>query len=158
MAQLVILAGPLLFRVLVVVGLPRLGGLPLGMLGGRRGYLRGVNCTFHMYSVFFRSLFLCFFRSRQRLSLGKSIFQNLELLHGFLTELPILSQERRVDGANVVLERGVAREVTLAEDTFEGLQLHVDALRMVLQVRNRLESFATARVSATERPNSVGVN
>ena len=61
----------------------------------------------------------------------------------FLAELPVLPKQARVDGADVVLERGVAGEETFAENALEGLQLHVNALCVVLKVRNRLKCFST---------------
>ena len=39
----------------------------------------------------------------------------------------------------MVLERGVATEGALTEDAGEGFQLHVDALCMILEMRNGLE-------------------
>ena len=39
-----------------------------------------------------------------------------------------------MDGANVVFKGGVSREVTLAEDALEGLEAHVDALRVIFQM------------------------
>ena len=55
-----------------------------------------------------------------------------------------------MDGLDVVLKTGVAGEQALAEDAFKGFELHVDALRVILEVRNRLESLVTIAVLAAE--------
>ena len=62
-----------------------------------------------------------------------------------------------MDGPDVELEAGVAREQALAEDALEGLKLHVDALRVVLQVRDRFEGLFAAAVSAAEGPHALRV-
>ena len=50
----------------------------------------------------------------------------------------------------MVLEGGIAREQALAKDAFEGFELHVDTLRMVLKMADGFEGFSTVSVRATE--------
>ena len=56
---------------------------------------------------------------------------------------------------DVVLERGIATEGALAEAAGEGLQLHMDALCMILEMRYGLERLPTLLVGAPEGPVSV---
>ena len=62
-----------------------------------------------------------------------------------------------MDRVDVVLERGIATEGALAEAAGEGLQLHVDALRVVLEVGYGLEGLPALLVGALERAVPVGV-
>ena len=48
-----------------------------------------------------------------------------------------------MDRMNVVLKGGVSAEEALAETTRERLKLHVDALRMVFEMRDGLEGLST---------------
>ena len=56
---------------------------------------------------------------------------------------------------DVVLERGIPTEKALAEAAGEWLQLHMDALRMVLQMRNGLERLSTLLICALEGSVSI---
>ena len=55
---------------------------------------------------------------------------------------------------DVVLEGAVAAEQAFAEDAFKWLQLHVNRLSVIFQMRYRFKRFATIRVSAAERSNA----
>jgi hypothetical protein len=64
-------------------------------------------------------------------------------LLGDFAESAIFGDEAGVNALDVVLEGGIAREQTLTEDAFEWLEFHVNALRMIFQMRNRLKSLST---------------
>ena len=57
--------------------------------------------------------------------------QNLELLHGLLTELPVRIDQLAMDRPDMVFEARIAAKKTLAEDALERLEFHVDTLSMV---------------------------
>ena len=59
---------------------------------------------------------LCLLLGRQH-----RVPQNLELLHGLLTELPVRIDQLAVDGPDMVFEARIAAKETLAEDAFERL-------------------------------------
>lgn len=54
----------------------------------------------------------------------------------------------------MVLEAGIAAKQALAEGALERLEFHVDALRVVFQVRNRFECFSTVGMLAAERTDA----
>ena len=56
-----------------------------------------------------------------------------------------------MDGLDVELEGRVPAEHALAKLTLKWFQFHVDALCVVLQVRDRLECLPTAFIGALER-------
>jgi len=60
-----------------------------------------------------------------------SVPEYLELLAGLLAQLAVRIYELRMNGPDVVLEAGIAAEQALTEDTFKGLELHVNALRVI---------------------------
>jgi len=61
------------------------------------------------------------YRRRWLLKDHAGSFQKEQLLLRRFTQLPVGSDELAVDAADVVLERGVAREETFAEGALEGL-------------------------------------
>jgi hypothetical protein len=86
---------------------------------------------------------------------GGLVLQYLELLLGDFAESAIFGDEAGVNALDVVLEGGIAREQTLTEDAFEWLEFHVNALRMIFQMRNRLKSLSTIWVSTSERSHAL---
>lgn len=59
-----------------------------------------------------------------------------------------------MDALDVVLEGGVPRKQTLAKDALKWLKFHMDTLRVVFQMRDRLKSLATVQVSTPEWTNT----
>ena len=76
------------------------------------------------------------------------------MLFSLLSELPIGLEQTGVLSLEVVLETALAREGAAAEDALERLEAHVHTLRVVLQVRDRLEGLATVGVGAPVWPDA----
>ena len=58
------------------------------------------------------------------------------MLLGLLSKLAVAFNQVGVQVLQMVLKRALSGESTATEGTLEGLQLHMDALGVVFQVRN----------------------
>ena len=76
------------------------------------------------------------------------------MLLGLFAELPVTLHQIGMQVLQMVLERALSGECTATEGAFKGLQSHVHALSVVLQVRDRLESLSAVSVGATIGTNS----
>lgn len=108
-----------------------------------------------LFSRIFSFYSFCIFKNSAA-RLGR-LSKNLKLRLCLVTQAPLRGYQFAVDAAEVVLEGGVAREQSLAEDAFKRLELHVDAGSVIFEMRNGLESLATILNRATERSHALSM-